>query len=96
MSYREQANMIFIYFRVNANGREAVQLYQMAFRNRSQASHRNVTAVDRHLAGTGFVATWIERQRDPHGRLITKNRYYMLRIQLNNTKMKCLRTYICL
>ncbi|KAJ4437454.1 hypothetical protein ANN_17598 [Periplaneta americana] len=55
-SFREQADIIFMYGRANGNGREAVQLYQMAFPDRRQPNHQTFVAVYRRVAETGTVA----------------------------------------
>lgn len=55
-SFREQADIIFMYGRANGNGREAVRLYQMAFPERRQPNHQTFVAVYRRVAETGTVA----------------------------------------
>ncbi|PSN37062.1 hypothetical protein C0J52_26661 [Blattella germanica] len=55
-SFREQADIIFMYGRANGNGREAVRLYQLAFPDRRQPNHQTFVAVYRRVAETGTVA----------------------------------------
>lgn len=55
-SFREQADMIFMYGRANGKGREAARLYQMEFPERRQPSHPTFAAVYRRLAETGTIA----------------------------------------
>ena len=55
-SFREQADMIFMYGRANGNGCEAARRYEMGFPDRRQQSHPTFVAVYRRVAETGTVA----------------------------------------
>ncbi|KAJ4431746.1 hypothetical protein ANN_20350 [Periplaneta americana] len=55
-SFREQADIIFMYGRANGNGREAVRLYQMAFPDQRQPNHQTFVALYHRVAETGTVA----------------------------------------
>lgn len=59
-SYREQADMIFIYGRANGNGREAARLYLEVFPYRQQPQHSTFASIFQRLSETGSLISSFE------------------------------------
>lgn len=64
-SFREKADMIFMYGLANGNSTKAAELYRESFPNRQQPSNKMFSKLYQQLIETGTVTSYIFREGRP-------------------------------